>query len=369
LGEIDLSGKVYGPFDFSGGYFEIKQDAAASLRTGSRKDVPKGSSVKFVVCFKDKNEASRLLAYVADKVENANIDLYIRDQDWRYMVSGIIAKPEALSKEVLDYLKYNYELTCYLFSPFSYARRPAGWKGSSLALPQSKGISNKKGHYASSFESLAVTCHYSGSHVTNLALAVGSASLILCNEALSEEIWELKGNEDRTLETYEDPITSGTQWGHDWTGSGTFDADHMELNNGQSAYCVLHGPRQASKPVTMTADLSLDSGGVTGEAYVEISPDGVAWEEVLDQDDFEAGLAEYKLRGTEYMRDIYVRLRCNSGTSGKYLNIGSIKFEVQRWIEYNAVPRVPAGASATATLSGSGSVDIDADFFARRLFL
>ena len=77
----------------------------------------------------------------------------------------------------------------------------------------------------------------------------------------------------------------------------------------------------------MSADLSLDSGGATGQAKIYISEDATTWIEVLDQDDFEIGSAEYTLEGSDYMKNCYVKLYCNSGTSGKYLNVGSIKFE------------------------------------------
>jgi hypothetical protein len=118
----------------------------------------------------------------------------------------------------------------------------------------------------------------------------------------------------------------------------------------------------------MTADLSLDSGGATGEATVSISPDAITWTEVLDEDDFESGSTEYTLQGSEYLTDCYVKLLCTSGTSGKYLNVGSIKFECERWIEYGA-PTVAANATATATLTGTGNVTIDGQFRPRRLFL
>lgn len=387
LGTMDLYGHVYGPFSPTGGYFDIKQDGATSLHTGGRKGGPKGFSLKFSVCFQTEAEASAFLAYVAafdpdapdfDDEAGADIPLYIRDADWHYNVYAVVTKPEPISKEVMDYIQYQYEVVCYCYSPYSQARRPATWVQAGItSLPATKNISNRKGHIASAFESLAVTCRYNSGHVKNLVHSLTDAdsvvtSLTLCDEALSDEIWELFGNENKLMQTYEDAITSATKWGHDWTGDGTFDTDHMELDNGESAYIILSGPHQAKKPIKMTADLSLDSGGATGEATVDISPDGVAWQTVLDQDDFEAGSAEYTLQGTEYMGEIRVRISCNSGTSGKKVNIGSIKFEVERWIEDGAAPQIAAGQSATASIdaaTGSESVDIDGEYCIRRKFL
>jgi hypothetical protein len=382
LGTFDLTGKVYDDIKFAGGFFDIKQDGATSLRTGARKGDPKGFSASFFVCFATEAEASAFMAYVApyspedpdfDEEVGADTALYLRTSDWYYRAWGVVVKPTAIGKSPLDYTQYMYDVTCYLYSPYSYARRPSTWLQSGItSLPVTKSISNRNGHIASAFDSLAVTCAYNAAHVKNLVHSIGSTSLTIATEALSDEIWELKGNEYKILETYEDLITSGTKWGHDWTGSGTFDTDHIELNNGQSAYIRLSGPNPILKPIVMTADLSLDSGGATGQATIDISSDAVSWETVLDQDDFQSGSYEYVLSGTEYMTDVYVRITCTSGTSGKYVNIGSIKFDVERWVEYGAVPQIAAGSSGTATVdatTGSEYCNIDGEFYTRRKFL
>lgn len=387
LGTFDLTDHIYGEIKPTGGGWKIKQDGAVSLFTSARKDAPDGTSYTFTVVFGGdtaEDDASDFLLYCMpygpddpdfDEDVGADIPLYIRTSDWYYAVWGVVLKPTALNKQVMDYTQYCYDVTCYLYSPYSYAFRPLTWLQSGItSLPVTKSISNRKGHIASAFDSLAITCTYNSAHVKNLIHSMTSASgvvtsLTLADEALSDEIWELKGNENKILETYEDLITSGTKWGHDWTGSGAFDTDHIELNTGESAYIILSGPNQVKKPIVMTADLSLDSGGATGEATVDISSDGVSWETVLDQDDFETGSAEYVLSGTEYMTDVYVRITCTSGTSGKYVNIGSIKFEVERWVEYGAVPQIAAGQSATATVdatTGSEYCNISGNFYARR---
>jgi hypothetical protein len=332
------------------------------------------------------DDASEFLAYCRpfdpddpdfDEDIGADTALYLRTSDWFYRVWGVVVKPTAIGKAPLDYTQYVYDVTCYLYSPYSYARRPATWAQASItSLPVTKTVSNRNGHIASAFESLAVTCTYNSAHVKNLAhaITVGSTTttLTLATEALSDEVWELLGNDSKILETYEDLITSGTKWGHDWTGDGTFDTDHIELNNAESAYIKLSGPNQILKPIVMTADLSLDSGGATGQATIDISSDAVSWDTVLDQDDFQSGSYEYVLPGTEYMTDVYVRITCTSGTSGKYVNIGSIKFEVERWVEYGAVPQIAAGSSGTATVdatTGSEYCNIDGEFYTRRKFL
>lgn len=387
LGTFDLTGKIYGEIKPSGGGWKVKQDNAITSYTGARKDAPEGLSVSFPVCFKDEGESDQFLRYIApydpddpdfDEDVGVDIPLYYRSTEWNLPLWGIVAKPVALNKTPMDYLQYCYDLVCYCYSPYSYARMPTTWTLASVtSLPVTTTIPNVEGHIASSFESLAVTCTYNAAHVKNLVFSLTDSdsvvtSLTLCDEALSSEVWTLFGNEDKLTEEYSDPITAGTIWGQDWTGDGTFDTDHIELNNAESAYILLSGPNQVKQPIVMTADLSLDSGGATGEAYIQIADDHVAWVTVLDQDDFEAGSAEYTLPGTESMADVYVRLYCNSGTSGKYLNVGSIAFSVERQIEYGSMPTIARGESATASIdatTGSEYCDIDGEFYARRKFL
>lgn len=389
LGSFDLTDHIYGEMKPSGGGWKVKQDGAVSLSTSARKDTPEGFSYNFSVVFGGptaEDDASEFLAYCRpfdpddpdfDEDIGADTALYLRTSDWFYRVWGVVVKPTAIGKSPLDYTQYVYDVTCYLYSPYSYARRPATWAQASItSLPVTKTVSNRNGHIASAFENLAITCTYNSDHVHNLihSMTVGgiTTSLTLATEALSDEVWELLGNDSKILETYEDLITSGTKWGHDWTGSGTFDTDHIELNNAESAYIKLSGPNQILKPIVMTADLSLDSGGATGQATIDISSDAVSWETVLDQADFQSGSYEYVLPGTEYMTDVYVRITCTSGTSGKYVNIGSIKFEVERWVEYGAVPQIAAGSSGTATVdatTGSEYCNIDGEFYTRRKFL
>lgn len=377
LGDLDLRDAVYGPFKMTGFQWKIKQDGASSLWTGGRKDKPDGSHISFSVCFDNEAEAHQMLQYLYpytpdspafDEDEGAGIPLYIRTDQWYYDVWAVNIKPAEMGKQPMDYIQYCYEVDCFLQSPYSHARYAQQWTATNQSLNETFTINNRLGHIPSSMESLEVTCLYNAAKVATLALNYGGASQTLATATNYNEVWELIGNENRLLQTYEDTITAGTIWAIDWNGDGTFDTDHIELDNGESAYIRLSGPNPLRYPVTMTADLSLDSGGATGEATVSISPDAITWTEVLDEDDFASGSAEYTLQGSEYLTDCYVKLLCTSGTSGKYLNVGSIKFECERWIEYGA-PTVTANATATATLTGTGNVTIDGQFRPRRLFL
>lgn len=383
LGTQNLTDRIYGEIKQAGGAWKVKQEGIYSLTVAAVKDAPEGTSISFSVAFDSADRASRFLAYcyqyspdcpTFDEGAGANIDLYIRAKDWRYKVWGVVVRPAGLNKTPLDYILYTYDVTCYLYSPYSVARRAGAWLQASItSLPVTKSISNARGHLAGSFESLSITCKYAGSaHVKNLVHSIGSDALIMATEALTNEVWELLGNENKLLETYEDTITSGTQWGQDWTGDGAYDTGAMKLNDTESAYIRLSGPNPIRTPVVMTADLSLDSGGADGLAYVEISDDLVAWTTVLTQAEFVSGAVAYSLQGSEYMTDCYVRVRCASGTAGKYLRIGSVKFEVERWIEVGDVPQIEPGESATCTVdatTGSESIDIDGEFYERRMFV
>ncbi len=381
LGTQNLSNRVYGGFKFSGGIWSVKQVGATSLETANRRDEPKGGSVSFSVVFDSEADASVFLKYCwengpdnPDFDEENGVDLafYLRSNSWYFRVWGISAQQTKLNSESMDYIQYAYEVTCYFYSPYSYAATTDSWTATSQALPEtSSALSNADGYMPCPLEVLEITCAYNAGHVSDLVHTIAdcAVALTICDDALTNEIWTLCGNENKLTEVYEDPITSGTQWGNDTTGDGTFDTDHIELDDGESAYYKLSGPNPVKKPIVMTADLSLDSGGADGLAYVQISPDGVSWQTVLDQDDFESGATEYILNGSKYMTDVYVRFICGSGTAGKYLNIGSIKFEVERWIEDGGVPTIPAGGSKTATLSGTGTVTIDGEFRPRRKFV
>jgi hypothetical protein len=198
-------------------------------------------------------------------------------------------------------------------------------------------------------------------------------SLTLATEALSDEIWELKGNENRLLETYEDLFAASiTKFNQDTTRTGTptYNSGAIRMAGAAtrvSAYYRLSGPNPARYPVHMWADLT----GTYG--IVEISSNTVSWTTVLTTSDFVPGVVtEYVLSGTEYMTDIYVRFKQDTATTSAYFDIGSVRFEVERWIECGAVPVIAAGQSATAAVdatTGSESVDIDGEFYTRRLFV
>lgn len=388
LGTYDLTDKVYGSFTPTGGTWKIKQDGATSLQTGARKDVPEGTSYTFSVVFTEDDDASDFLAYCYqynpdspdfDEDVGADIALYIRTQDWYYRVWAVVIKPVAQNKQPMDYVQYCYDVICYLYSPYSRSRRPATWtKATITSLPETKSISNRKGHLASAIDSLQVTCRYDAAHVKNLVHKMTSSagvitSLTLATEALTDEIWELEGNDNRLLETYEDLFPASiTKFEQDTTRTGTptYNSGAIRMAGAAtrvSAYYRLSGPNPALYPVVLTADLT----GTYG--IVEISDDAVSWTTVLTTADFVPGVVtEYVLSGTEYMTDIYVRFKQDTATTSAYFDIASIKFEVTRWIEYGAVPSIAAGQSATAAVDatiGSESVDIDGEFYQRRTFV
>ena len=366
LGDIDLFDVLTAPIIFSGGEFSVKQDGATSLETGAYEDQPKGTVAKFEVTYWDELRAAEFRAYCVANRKEVDLRLYNRDKGWYYRVWGISISPGKVPEGPRGFLIRRYNVTCYLYSPYAHATLGSLWQAASVSLPQSSGaMQNGLGHYDGSFESLIITCAYDGGHVRALTLAnTAGDSIILVTEALTNEVWELRGNENKLLETYEDLIASSTVWDHDTVGDGSYTASHMDLSTGQSAYYILSGPHQVNIPVKMTADLRVTAGG-TGQ--VDISPDGVSWTTVLTQVDFISGVAEYRLRGTEYMTNVYVRLYCVAS----YLEIYQIKFEVERWIELDAVPVVELGDSSIFTLSCNETygdlVSIDGIFRARRL--
>jgi hypothetical protein len=386
LGTFDLTDRIYGEIKPTGGGWKIKQDGATSLWTSARKDSPDGTSYTFTVVFGGstaEDDASDFLLYCApygpddpdfDEDIGADIALYIRSADWYYTVWGVVIKPTAIGKQPLDYTQYMYDVTCYLYSPYSYSCQSASWVQAGItSLPQTKSVSNRNGHIASAFDSLAITCTYNSAHVKNLVHSIGSTSLTLATEALSDEIWELKGNENTILETYEDLITSDTKFLQDVTNPGTAHYvigspayGWIEIATGEAPYYKLSGPNQARLPVKMSAAIYVNS--LSDPMTVDISSDGQVWTTVLTHADLslqDSVVREFRLAGTEYMTDIYVRFNCITGP----IYLGSVKFEVERWVEYGATPQIAAGATATATVdatTGSESIDISGKFYPRR---
>lgn len=366
LGTQDLRGKVYGGFKFPGGFWEVKQDGATSLRTGARLDTPKGSQCAFDVIFSTEAQADAFMLYCTGKQENANIKLYTRSSEWYHTVWGVVVKPKPICQDSpMDYLYYMYEVVCYLYSPYAYAASAQSWGGTSVAPPQYSANLANAGHIGMPPESLKVTCPYTaGLHVTNLKLVnvATSAYLYLFNYALTDELWTLYGQENKLIEEYYDAIASATQFNQDTVRSGTitFLTTAMLFQNAAYAIYRLSGPNPTKSPVKMTAILSLDSGGATGKAYVEIASSASGpWTVVLDKDDFVSGSNEYVLQGTEYMTDIYVRFRNASGTSGKYLRLGAIAFYAERTIQTGSVPEIAAGATQKMALyAGSAETKI-----------
>lgn len=356
LGTQDLRGCVYGGFTPSGGFWEVKQDGATSLRTGARLDSVKGCYYNFDVVFSNERRAASFMQYCSGKQSDANINLYIRSSKWYYAVWGVSVKPKPVCKDgPLDYTQYMFEVTCYLYSPYAYSTAVKTWSGTNVAPPQTSALLANSGHIAMLPESLAVTCPYSGAHVTGLKLynTTTAKLLYLCYYALTNEVWTLHGPDNKLIEEYSDEIGSETRFNLDTMQSGTitYDDGEMLFENAAYAYYRLSGPHRSRYPVKMTADLSLDSGGVTGKAYVEVASSASGpWTIVLDEDDFETGSYEYVLSGTEYMTEIYVRIRNASGTTGKYLRLGSIAFYVERYVPPDDIPSVAPGNSERMAL-------------------
>jgi hypothetical protein len=371
LGDFDLFDYLSKPIKFHGGNWDVSQEGIASLETGAYQKSPKGTYADFEVTFYDELVAAQFRAYCVLNEKEVDLKFFTRDKAWYYRVWGVNLEHADPIPGPRGFLIWRYAVICYLHSPFALATLGTRWIAANASLPQTSApMNNNMGHYEASIESLAITCHYDSGHTKALTLTNQDGdAIILVTEALTNEVWELQGNAKKLSETYTDPITSSTIWDQDTVGDGTFDTDHIELDNAESAYYVLNSPHPVNGTIKMTADLSLDSGGATNEALVEISDDGEAWEEALNQDDLIAGSAEYTLEA-QYMTVVIVRFTCSSGTSGKYLNIGSIKFEAERWIEPGTIPVVDIGASKTFTLScneASGDlVSIDGTFRARR---
>lgn len=265
----------------------------------------------------------------------------------------------------MDYVYYMYEVVCYLYSPYAYSAAPQKWDGTNVhPVQQSANLANS-GHIGMPPEKLAVRCPYTSSlHVTNLRLVHYATSkyIYLCYYALTDEVWTLYGPDHLLTERYSDAIASETQFKQDTVRSGTvsYSGGAMCFQNAAYAIYRLSGPNPTKSPVRMTATLSLDSGGATGKAYVEIaSSTSGPWTTVLDEDDFESGRYEYVLQGTEYMTDIYVRFRNASGTTGTYLRLWDIAFDAERTIQTGSIPEIEAGASQKMALyAGSTEVHI-----------
>jgi hypothetical protein len=375
LGDIDLFDVLTAPIVITGGEFAVKQDGATSLETGAYEDAPKGTVAKFEVTYWDELRAAEFRKYCVANRKEIDIRLFNRDKGWYYRVWGISISPGKVPEGPRSWLIHRYNVTCYLYSPYAYATLGSLWQAANVSLPQSSGaMQNGLGHYAGSFESLMITCAYDGGHVKALALAnTAGDSIILVTEALTNEVWELRGNENKLLETYEDPIDSATIFNQDTVGDGAWyaPASCIFLVAGESFYYLLSSPHQVNVPVKMTAAFNLASA--SDLCTVDISSDGVSWETVLDESDFgvqDFVAHEYRLGGTEYMRNVYIRFSCTAG-SPVSVNLASIKFEVERWIELDAVPVVEPGDSSVFTLSCNETygdlVSIDGIFRAKRL--
>jgi len=240
-----------------------------------------------------------------------------------------------------------WAITADLLGHFMMAPWPYGIWGAAIGHRTAR-LDNSTGHVAEHL-GLSFACDATA-HTLAITMAIGGETLIICDEALSGEVWELF-EEFRLQETYEDTFANGAKWALDTVGDGSFDTDHIDLVDGEEAYYTLSGPHPAQKPVIMTAELS-------GTGYVEVYEAG-AWRQVIGPAQIQSGQAVYSLSRTEFMTDILVRL------NGP-LQINYIKFEVEREIQ-DDVPSIPAGQITTATISASsGSMDVTGSFTPRR---
>lgn len=370
LGEFDLFEYLVTPITIDGGTWDISQESVATLYTSAYKKKAKGTTAKFDLRFTDAIVAAKFRAFCV-KHEQVSADeilrLFNRDANWYYKVWGINlaeGKPQA---GPMGYRIFIYSVTCILFSPYAYSTWATKWLKSNSSLPQTSDlINNNDGHYDGAIESLLLTCS-AASHVTDLMLAQSDNEITITPEALAGEIWELRGD-NTLLETYEDDLQNSTKYTQDATSTGSYGSGNILLNNGQYAYYIFNSGHRIKDPITLTANLSLDSGGATGKAYVEISSDGISWTEALNQSQFKSGSSEYILQDTEYRSKLYIRFRCMSGTSGKYLRVSYIKVKILRWIEKDLMPCIAAGTSDTFTLTGDGQLSINGIFRARRKF-
>lgn len=377
LGTQDLTGKVYGQITTGGGYWKVKQSGVTSLFALAKKDTPEGSSITFGVTFATEAAASTFLAYCYlnspenpdfDEDVGANLALYVRTSSWYYRVWGVVVKAEALAKETMDYIQYSYSVTCYLYSPYSRSASPVLWSATNQALPQTQSLDNSTGHKETSFDYLDITCLYGSAHVADLALAIGSLSSDICDAALSDEVWSWQPELSQVTETYEDLFSSDiTKFNRDTTRTGTptYVSGAIRLAGAAtrvSAYYRLSGPNRTNGPVRMWAELA------GTYLLVQVSSDAVNWTTVLTAADFQTGVAEYVLEGTDYLTDVYVRFYQNTATTTYYSYLYSVKFEAKRWVEAD-YPIVAAGATSTATLSGTGNVTIEGKLYPERKFI
>jgi hypothetical protein len=369
LGAFDLRATahrcVMGGFTPSGGVWSIKQDGATSLLTGARRDTPSGFSMSFKVLFDNETDANAFRYYCVQMAKDADIALFVRDNSWYFRVWGISLKQMPIDEACsIDYTDFMYEVICHLYSPYTYQIPSSSWYSANASLPQECGHLTNIGHYENTFQSLQATCHYNGAHVKALVLSVqgNSDTLTICDEALSDEIWELRGEDNQLFEEYNAVFTSLAIMQIDASGTYTKGSGNwMAIASGQYAIWKLSGPHPLRYPVKMTADLHL----VAGSPVVEISSDGISWEAVLTSADFTTtGIAkEYVLNHSEFMTNCYIRFSCLA--AGSSMVCGALKLECERWIEADSIPTIPIGTSRTATLSATGGsmlVDIMASF-------
>lgn len=231
-------------------------------------------------------------------------------------------------------------------------------------------IDNTKGHLKGS-PSIVMTCAYESTHVEDVTVSIGSDVLTITYHANSDEVWTLNGNEKRISEVYEDDITSITKWDLDWVVGIDDPPQYLDgkiiIDSGITGYILLSGPNKILSPIVMTADLSLDSGGATGKAYVQMSSDATNWITVFDEAAFQDGVAPYGIPAMG-MTDVYVRLYNNAGTATHYLRLGSIKFEVERAAD--PCPKIAAGLRENVTINSTGgSLTLFGSFAPRRILV
>jgi len=203
LGSLDLAGKVWGGFSFSGGVWKVKTDGASTFKTGGRFDPtgPDGFSCTFMVAFSTEQEASTFVAYCVANTHDAALAFYPRTSSWYFLVWGVALKQMPIDQDSpTDYNWYMYQVTLYFYSPFTYQATPDSWAVTNGTLNLTHAITNS-GHYAAGFESLAVTCHRASSqNVHDLVFGNGTTNLTLFSgSCLVDELWTLLGNDNRLI--------------------------------------------------------------------------------------------------------------------------------------------------------------------------
>ncbi|MCK9569721.1 hypothetical protein M0R72_12330 [Candidatus Pacearchaeota archaeon] len=214
-------------------------------------------------------------------------------------------------------------------------------------------FNNTKGHIAG-YPVVEIT----SSKAENITLAIDGTSLTVADATNVNEVWTVDGG--TITEVYEDVIADDARWLIDWIGDGHYASETgtILIGAGESAYILLSGPNEVTRPITMTANL--EAGNALDEIYIQLSANATDWTTAFDVSRFESGVAAYGLPAMG-MGDVYVRINCVVG----WIDIDYVKFEVKR--KADPMPLISAGSTKTTTITATGGeITIDGSFSPKR---